>query len=54
MGGEWAAPTTNDGVTSDHNAIMATPNWLIEAQQKKQAPRTMINRKGYKKIKKGF
>ena len=49
-----AAPTTNDGVTSDHNAIMATLNWLIEAQQKKQPPKTTINRKGFQKIKKGI
>ena len=49
-----AAPTTMEGSKSDHNVIMATLNWLIEAQQKKQAPKTIINKKGYQKIRKGI
>ena len=46
--------TENDGVTSDHNAIKAELNWLIETQKIKQAPRTTITKKGYKKIEEGI
>ena len=33
---------------------MATLNWLIDTQQKKQAPKTTINKKGYQKIREGI
>ena len=41
-------------VTSDHKAIQAEMNWLIEAPNKKATPRTTISKKGYQKIKEGI
>ena len=48
------APTTVENVTSDHHVIMATLNWLVEVQQEKQAPRSIIKKEGYQKIREGI
>ena len=48
------APVTIEGVMSDHNPIIAEVNWLIENQTVKEAPRTTLNKKGYKKIQQGI
>ena len=44
----------NLGVTSDHNAILTKLNWLVETENIKKAPRTIITKKGYAKIEEGI
>ena len=50
-GKEFAPAKSKEDVTSDHNAIRAEMNWLIDSQQKRSTPRTTISKKGYQKIK---
>ena len=56
--GKEFAPTTadpkKDTTTSDHNALIAKLDWLIETNSRKQAPRTTITKKGYKRIEEGI
>ena len=56
--GKEFAPTTTDpkkdSTTSDHNALIAKLDWLIESNGRKQAPRTTITKNGYKKIEEGI
>ena len=53
-GKEFAPVTMDPSITSDHNAIIAKLNWLIESKSCKKVPRTTITKKGYKQIEIGI
>ena len=51
---EFAPVAGDTSVTSDHNALIAEVNWLIESEGVKETPRTTITKKGYKQIEAGI